>query len=324
MARSPEFDPVQFLVFRKFSIGIQNLADRFETDPSLASRMTEYAAQLKRLAPDELDLLVRGERQKHLEELNAKRAEEESKRFYNQPHAMADFNHWAKAEHWSLDEAIALVMGKAPEIVSWEKIKQYSVDSPFVKQYARLRDLAERAKVWGKLFDPVLPPIFFKWADVNEIAVPAELSEEVARLKGKFIDWKKQHDELQDQYDKLRSMYDQHVADWKEIVRQQSDLIDAKQREVEELKAELATTGQNLEAGSAKAQSPIERQNMLKAIYALAVKGYGYDPTGKRSTIVSEIVSDMTLEGLPLSEDTVRRYLKEARDNLADWKDQSR
>jgi hypothetical protein len=47
---------------------------------------------------------------------------EENARFFNLPHAAADFEHWSKMEHWSLDEAIALAMGKAPEIVSCDPI----------------------------------------------------------------------------------------------------------------------------------------------------------------------------------------------------------
>jgi hypothetical protein len=60
------------------------------------------------------------------------------------------------------------------------------------------------------------------------------------------------------------------------------------------------------------------------SIYAMASKGYGYDPAQKRSNIVSEVVSDMALAGLPLSEDTVRRYLKEASDNLNEWRERSK
>jgi hypothetical protein len=65
-----------------------------------------------------------------------------------------------------------------------------------VKQYSRLRDLAERAKVWKKLYDPVLPPIFLKWAEDNEIAVPAELAEKVEKLKGKLVDWKELYEDV--------------------------------------------------------------------------------------------------------------------------------
>lgn len=295
----------------------------------------QYESELASLPSERLQALY--------EEAHARMAVdlqlEEDARFFNQPHAAADFDHWSKAEHWSLDEAIALAMGKAPEIVCWENIRGFGHGSPFVKRYGRLRDLTARATVWKKLFDPVLPALFLKWAEDNEIAIPAELAERVAKLKGKFSDWKKHYEEmkksyedleksyeeLEKNYDKLNSMYDEHITEWQGVAEKKSVLIESLLQRVGELEGDLASAKQNAAAsGSAKAQSPVERQNMLKAIYALAVKGYGYDPTGRRSTIVSEIVSDMTLEGLPLSEDTVRRYLKEARDNLADWKDESR
>jgi hypothetical protein len=240
---------------------------------------------------------------------------EENARFFNLPHAAADFGFWSKMEHWSLDEALALAMGKAPEYVSWDKIKAFKGTSPFVAQYARLRDLAERATAWQKLFDPVLPTIFIKWADDNEIAIPVELREKVAKLKGKLVDWKKNYAELQ-------AMYDQHVSDWKSLVDKHKGVIEAKQARIVQLEAELAAIREAPAASDpTKTQSPIERQNMLKTIYTMAVKGYGYDPTQKRSTIVSEIVSDLDLAGLSLSEDTVRRYIKEASDNLDEWRD---
>ncbi len=71
--------------------------------------------------------------------------------------------------------------------------------------------------------------------------------------------------------------------------------------------------------GPSKSQSPIERQNMLKVIYVMAIKGYGYKPDDKRSSAIAEIVSDLSLEGLQVSDDTIRRYLKEAREHLSEW-----
>lgn len=312
---------IEFLVRRKYPpLVLASLSNAVQPkDITTVGRgvrrdeVNRYRSKLQSLPSDELRTLYDNE----LPEASADQQREEERRFFNQPHAAADFDHWSKAEHWSLDEAIALIMGKAPEIVSWDKIKAYSNISPFVKQYARLRDLAERAKAWQKLFDPVLPPILLKWAADNEIAVPAELAEKVSRFKGKFVDWKKNYDELQ-------SAYDQHIDDWKAVADKQSDLIKAKQNRIVQLEAELAALREAAPASdSTKVQSPIERQNMLKAIYAMAAKGYGYDPTMKRSTIVSEIVSDLALAGVPLSEDTVRRYLKEALDNVAEWREAS-
>jgi hypothetical protein len=38
-------------------------------------------------------------------------------------------------------------------------------------------------------------------------------------------------------------------------------------------------------------------------------------------SFVTWIVGDVALLGLPISDDTIRRYLKEAREHLSDWQD---
>lgn len=292
-----------------------------------SEEIARYRSELQNLPSDQLQSLYDTETAPVL----AAMQREEDARFFNQPQAKADFYHWSKAEHWSLDEAMALVLGKAPEIVSWDTIKTYAGTSPFVKQYSRLRDLAERAKVWKKLYDPVLPPIFLKWAEDNEIAVPAELAEKVAKLKGKLVDWKKQYedanaacDQFRSDYEQLQKMYAQHIADWKGVVEKKSDLIEAAHQRIAELEVELAAVnGAPPATEPAKTQSLIERQNMLKAIFGMAVAGYSYNPADKRSKIVTEIVSDLELEGNRLSDDTIRRYLKEARDLLNELQEQA-
>jgi hypothetical protein len=42
----------------------------------------------------------------------------EAQRFYNQPNAQADFPYWLAMDFWTLDEAVALLLGKNPEIVN--------------------------------------------------------------------------------------------------------------------------------------------------------------------------------------------------------------
>ena len=326
---------VKFLVHRKYSsLPLATLSNQPQPKRTTTlgrmirhEEMDRYRSELGNLDTGQLKLLYETETAAVLADMQR----EERARFFNQRHANADFDHWSKAEHWSLDEAIALAFGKAPEIVSWDKIKTDSGTSTFVKQYARLRDLAERAKVWKKLYDPVLPTIFLKWAKENEIAIPSDLSEKVERRKGKLVDWKKHCEEMQSAYDKLNTMYDssremyeKHVADWKGVVKKKSDLIDAAHLRIAELEGELdAANGAPPAPEPAKTQSLIERQNMLKAIFGMAVRGYSYNPADKRSKTVSEIVSDLELEGIPLSDDTIRRYLKEARDLLNEWQQQA-
>jgi hypothetical protein len=279
-------DIVEFLVYRKFpSSTLATLSNQLQPKGTTTLRrllrheeMNRYRSELQNLPSDQLQSLYDTETAAALTDMQR----EEDARFFNQPHAKADYDYWSKAEHWSLDEAIALVFGKAPEIVSWDKIKTYFGTSPFVKQYSRLRDLADRAKVWAKLYDPVLPPIFLKWAEDNEIAVPTELAENVAKLKGKLVDWKKHYEDanasreqLRSSYEQFQEMYAQHIADWKGVVKKKSDLIEAAHLRIAELEGELATVnGAPSAPEPAKTQSLIERQNMLKAIFGMAVRGY--------------------------------------------------
>ena len=173
--------------------------------------------------------------------------------------------------------------------------------SSWRQTYGRLRDLAQRAGPRKKLYDPVLPTIFLKWAKDNEIAVPAELCEKVYRLKWEAADWKKNYGELQ-------ARYDQHIADWRKLAEQQMASIKSLREKLSELEKELSELKAAPTVSEAtKSQSPIERQNMLKVIYAMALAGYKYKPNEKRSPIVAEIVSDIALQGTPVSDDTVRR-----------------
>jgi hypothetical protein len=102
-------------------------------------------------------------------------------------------------------------------------------------------------------------------------------------------------------------MYDQHIADWKGVAKRHSDLIESNQRRIAELEGELvATSGAPQAPEPAKTQSLIERQNMLRSILGLAVGGYSYNPADKRSKTIAEIVSDLALQDISLSDDTIR------------------
>jgi hypothetical protein len=55
-----------------------------------------------------------------------------------------------------------------------------------------------------------------------------------------------------------------------------------------------------------------ERQTAYKLILGMALGGYGYDPKAKRSTTVTEIVADLAQRGISITDDTARKWLKEA------------
>ncbi len=56
-----------------------------------------------------------------------------------------------------------------------------------------------------------------------------------------------------------------------------------------------------------------ERDSLLKLVIGIAVKGYGYDPKASRTGTAREIAGDLQLLGIPLDEDTVRKFLTDAK-----------
>lgn len=65
-------------------------------------------------------------------------------------------------------------------------------------------------------------------------------------------------------------------------------------------------------AGTEKALSTRERDTLYKIIIGLAMDGHGYRPGDKRSTVAREVSAKLSELGIAVSDDTVRKYIKEA------------
>jgi hypothetical protein len=109
----------------------------------------------------------------------------EAAQFYNQPDAQANFDHWSKAEYWTFDEAIALLLGKSPKVLTPKRVEkeirtiatafflgERPTVPPFLRRYEELYDLARRAQVMNKVrMHPAVPVV---WARKTGAAVPPE------------------------------------------------------------------------------------------------------------------------------------------------------
>lgn len=324
--RLPDFDPYEFLVKRRFP-GIPLVHLISEIPPYQLSRDVNvraviqsrreaaelYWGELKAMPRDAFEALLRTEQAKEVEELRMKADIEEAKRFFHQPHANADYNHWSRASHWSLDEAIALSFGKAPEVVKWKFLEPLRSQSPFAFQYGRLLDLAERAKAWEKLFDPVLPGIFIAWARENEIQFPQELEDAVRARGNNVASWKTHYDEMKRMYDELLVAARKARSDAEEVVRQISAQRDDALHRLQLAEQKAASSDLDVVA---RPFSTRERDSLLKLIIGMAAGWYGYDPSAKKSDKVSEIAADLERAGVALDVDTVRKWLKAAAELL--------
>lgn len=231
--------PVEFLTQRKFPdwraiktpqpISMSSIGRGGISHDYRAKRLQEieaYQSELKSKSVDELMSLYQQERAREAEELRAKVDREERQRFFNQLSAKADFVHWSKAAHWTLDEAIALSFGKNPKVVTWERVKEFVHISPFAQRYEQIRDLALRAKAWEQLYDPVLPSFFLAWARRSEIEVSPELLEEVEKRGIVVADWKDAYDKLKEQFDVILADRDKLADISKRLIKERDGLKD--------------------------------------------------------------------------------------------------
>src|SRR5438045_3872135 len=164
MIKRPDFDdPITYLVERQYPSPTTQLASGYgrgqhviiRRDPAKHLQQREaYAAKLASLSAEEVASLVGKARAEDAAKAQAKAEATERQYFFNHPSAAADFNHWAKAAYWTLDEATALSFGKSPATVRWEVIERYTGMSWFAAAYALRRDLniILRAKALEQLY----------------------------------------------------------------------------------------------------------------------------------------------------------------------------
>jgi len=83
-----------------------------------------------------------------------------------------------------------------------------------------------------------------------------------------------------------------------------------KMKEVERFESEAETTSKQETAVTPTKESPRVIENLQKALIAVAMDCYGYDPAAKGNTAVTDIQKALDKIGLTLSENTIRDYLK--------------
>nr|WP_316640821.1 hypothetical protein [uncultured Roseateles sp.] len=183
----------------KLSNGDPKAGDFRAQSEALRSQLNAMPAeQVARLA-DAGRKKQRADAAKHAAERQAKlKAQEKAKedaRFYNLAGAGADFVFWCMADFWTLDEAVALLLGREPRVVNPEALKNELKQSTgflgfggplkpaeFHRTYDGLRKLMERAEA---LASPRLRPrAVLNWAERTGAAVvPAKLEAALSSIE---------------------------------------------------------------------------------------------------------------------------------------------
>lgn len=315
MPSVPGFDPITYLVRRRFPLfGIPPMAARY-SDKKVGSLNQEeaeaYKATLESKSRAEIDQLVAEARRDEIEEAKRRLEVEEQGRFFHQPRARADFDHYCRCSYWTVDEAVALSFGKNPEIVNWKTVEPSVGVSPFARQYSLRRDLATRAVYSKQLFERMAPSTFLVWARQTGIPVDAGLTGRAVASGISLQGWRDFYEELA-----AKSKDDQ-----KELERLASELCQAQKR-IAALQQELAdAASQTVQITATKDMGTRERENLQLIAFLGALRGYGYDPD-KKTDAAARMEADTDKLGVRFTDDRIRHHLSEGFGRVpGNWRD---
>jgi hypothetical protein len=338
--------PIEYLVRARYPLGCfpePTFASSEPLSPGLRAAKEAadaYRKELLALEPAKLAKLIEAQRSAEVDKARQRADAEEKSRYFNLPSAQADYAHWATMSYWTIQEGVALSLARDPKIVALSSMQALANVSPFAQSFVAKYEIANRAKTMGQLWERTTPSIFLAWAERMRFQMPDGLISEVKSLGIQIADWKTLYDQAKAQLAETREEAEgrqrahiestsQHAAYLREMQERQSNLIDqykellaekdsaidSLSRRLEELDQELHKV--RLAASSTSKQlGGKERDSLLKLVIGMAIRGYGYDPKAGRSPTAKDIAGDLALVGLPLDEDTVRKYLFEAKELL--------
>jgi hypothetical protein len=190
-------DQIEFLVRQKYGVlgfaapfGQPNRmtgeqARAYSAASAGNQEIAAYRSELSALSPDALQRRVVRE----VKILRAKAVAGEANRWFNKADAAADFTHWSACPYWTIEEGVALLLGKDPRKVSWEAVKSSINVSTVAKRFDEIRDLAMRAVIAKIIGTATAPGLFLRWAERTGIDVPIQLREAVIARGILIADW---------------------------------------------------------------------------------------------------------------------------------------
>lgn len=318
MITVPKPDYIHFLITQKFPELVEPMspmAKKFRSNwmvyndaedewvqPSqeILNQAEQYKQELENLSKSEI-------KKRYDIEYEKKNHEDDKKRFFNEEKANADFDYWSKMPEWTIEEAVILSFGKNPSIVTWKRLEgQMSYLSPFVESCYQLMELAKRAKK-SNLFtdnsmpllsDPIRPYLYVQWMQKNELVFSESLAEKVLKY-----------------YQKNKPPKTDFELSMEQIHKsiQQPSITNVNTS----LPATKIKPNKKVDSNTVKELSTREKDSLLKIIITMAIDGYGFDPKSNKSPLPKELEGAIQRLGMSLSDDTIRKWLKEASNILS-------
>jgi len=173
----PNKEMIDFLMRRKFRVWPLSvlLKSGGGTSPELQASMKSELQRLVQLTYTTLCAEYAAAVAAQVNEANEAARAQEAARPFNAAATEADFDYWAKADYWSVDESVALLLGKNPAVANWKTVQPYRQVSEGAKKFEQLRNLAMRAEAMHRGQYAQYPSEVIAWAESVAHEVPAGL-----------------------------------------------------------------------------------------------------------------------------------------------------
>lgn len=259
--------------------GVKTLQNKKEDDAITSEhlKIEQFRQSLNDLPQHELMALYEKSLAEEKQRTKQLAINEENARFYNLQSAQADFLFWTKTEFWTIEEAIALSLGRDPRIVTWQAISTHKPVTVFIKKFINRRELALRVSHAKQLNGLITPIDFIKWAQKTQIELPQKLIDEVSKIDAGEINWQEKYLELKAEYDAL--------------VLQKSS--------------------------SKKTESTRQVNNLLRTLASLAIETYRHNIKTERAELAQKIIDDMSKHTKVMSNQSVEDWLSEGAKQIA-------
>lgn len=229
---------------------------------------------------------------------------QEAAQFYNQREADADFDAWARTPFWSITEAVALSLGKAPEVVTWEAVQDIETTSEFAKKFKARHRIINRAALAKALSAAMSPRVFLAWAERTRLSIPQALVDAIREFSPGASASGMQSNQLDEACSKILAQKDaentillQRISELEKILNKQYEI------------AKTLTPPQ-------KTAITKRENSLMKLAITMAVCGYYYNPNEDYNKAIPEIHLDADLLQLDIDVGTVRKYINLSRQLL--------
>lgn len=189
-----------------------------------------------------------------------------------------DYDFWCKADHWSHEEFIGLIVGRQPKRIITMLEYRLTPKTDCGQRVQQLKTLLVRARDKRFIDWDASPRSLIAWAKTKQIELPEHLLN-TAEKYGLMLE----EEEVQSSR--------RASADFTNVFRMKPD---------QPVPTPIASSS----------TATKEKESLLKMVIGMAVEGYAYDPDKRRNPTAKEVSDDLAKNGISLDEDTIRKYLK--------------